>query len=194
MKTPVAPTKTRIEVRCANCSRKRRIERLDVTGFECAKCRMPHRLDVRRNTFVAVTPAEYQRHLRRLGLSAHPQRLPTRPAKPTPRSRETSVAHERPVRRERAVKATRTIPNRRAVRITGRYDIDKLAAKGLLLPPTPEMRADLERQGARFRKRYAVRLGNAIYKITSRLGIPTCAACQRRRIWLNRIVIWGWGR
>jgi hypothetical protein len=85
-------------------------------------------------------------------------------------------------------------PVRREIAITGRYDLDRLMGRGLLPPPTPEMRADLERRGTRFRERYPIRLGEVIYRITSALGIPTCRACQRRRLWLNRISVWGWWR
>lgn len=37
-------------------------------------------------------------------------------------------------------------------------------------------------------------LGDVVSWLTRRAGITECAACQQRKRWLNRIVVWGWWR
>ena len=39
-----------------------------------------------------------------------------------------------------------------------------------------------------------VRLGDLVSGLTGRLGIAECRGCQRRRTFLNNLVVWGWWR
>ena len=92
-------------------------------------------------------------------------------------------------------KRTRKLPSRKPVPITGRYDFHYLVSQGYLPPPTPEMVADLRRNGLHVRNKYPVRLGELIAKVTHFLGIPVCSGCSKRRMWLNRLPpVWGWWR
>ncbi len=43
-------------------------------------------------------------------------------------------------------------------------------------------------------KNRRVGLGDIVAWITHRVGIAECNACQQRKRWLNRIVVWGWWR
>ena len=86
------------------------------------------------------------------------------------------------------------IPVRKEIVVTGRYQLDDLVSRGLLPKPSQAMRMDMARKGIHFRRKYAVRLGDFIYRLSRIIGIPTCTACQRRRVVLNRIVVWGWWR
>jgi len=42
--------------------------------------------------------------------------------------------------------------------------------------------------------RYPVRLGNVVSSVAEFLHIPACSQCANRRLWLNRVVVWGWWR
>lgn len=48
----------------------------------------------------------------------------------------------------------------------------------------PAYRRDNERE--------PVGLGDVVAWMTHKLGIEECPGCQRRKKWLNRVVIWGW--
>ena len=37
-----------------------------------------------------------------------------------------------------------------------------------------------------------VGLGDVVAWVTHKLGFTECPGCQRRRKWLNRVVVWGW--
>jgi len=39
-----------------------------------------------------------------------------------------------------------------------------------------------------------VGLGDAVAWLASRVGIEECGPCQKRKRWLNRLIIWGWWR
>ena len=39
-----------------------------------------------------------------------------------------------------------------------------------------------------------VGVGDIVARLTRRAGIAECGGCQRRKRWLNRIVVWGWWR
>src|SRR5262249_2979714 len=39
-----------------------------------------------------------------------------------------------------------------------------------------------------------VGLGDFISWLTRQAGVAECGACQQRKRWLNRIIVWGWWR
>jgi len=104
----------------------------------------------------------------------------------------SSRANARPLAATREV----TMPVDQKLVLTGRRDFDKLVASGYLPPPTPAMAADLQRRGVVVRKRYPLRVGDLIGMVAHVLGIPVCAACSKRRTWLNthlprvRVLVW----
>jgi len=95
------------------------------------------------------------------------------------------VARSRANASTRATAREVSMPVQQKLVLTGRQDFDKLVASGYLPPPTPEMAADLQRRGVVVRKRYPLRVGDLIGMVAHVLGIPVCAACSKRRTWLN---------
>ncbi len=57
------------------------------------------------------------------------------------------------------------------------------------IPSSPFWHGD---EGAN--KNQPLRLGDVISWLTHKIGIQECAGCQKRRHWLNKLVIWGWWR
>ena len=69
--------------------------------------------------------------------------------------------------------------------------VHNLAQQGVLVP---EMVRGMQQVGIIGRRKYPLRLGNAIAELAKWLRIPMCDGCSKRRLTLNRIVIWGWWR
>jgi len=94
----------------------------------------------------------------------------------------------------------RSAPYSRPVELTPEV-LTGMLLTGFLAPPyVSELRYGLGQGylGESYRQvlygRYPVRLGNVVSSIAAFLHIPACSQCAKRRLWLNRVIVWGWRR
>lgn len=170
---------TNAQGKCPECRLRFEIDPSFWGPLECPRCRA---------RLIVDSPEEIEDNPRPMPRT--PTRLPDRQTPAPPRT--TAKAAGRSAQTRHAISFPVAPPQRKSVVLTGRYDLHRLVSDGMVPPPPAEMVQELSEAGVYVKRKYPIRLGDVVAAVTHFLGIPMCSACKRRRMVLNRVVVWGW--